>query len=362
MRQSLRYIILGVILLIVIVSVIGGLKYRRYLSYIWYYVSPAESYIQSDTLLNVDTDTLRRIDAGYGDWLVHPCVRYIPEGLGGHQWWLAVTPYPEGNSRYENPVLYYGDGEGDIVPKNWKYAGMIQEMPKSGYNADPNLYYDSESHLLYIIWKECNTPNTKQNCQNNAIMFRTFDGEKFGEIKKLFDNTNDGKVRVTAPTLIKIRDSVYCFATDFEHERQPGTLTPRGKSGIAVWHNGSLSLDTINFSYVMSKMPRYKEGFDFWHTEFIYDETDKAYYSVVTNENAFDILLGVSKNGFDYTYIDKPLISFTDKRHQRNLYKASLVSIKDKLYVFYPKRSKESRTVHLYYSSVDKSVIDSCLN
>lgn len=355
MRISLKKFIIGGAIIVALISIVAVWNYRNYLGYIWYFVSPAESYIQSDTLMNVDTDTLRRIDAGYGDWLVHPCVRYIPEGLGGHQWWLAVTPYPEGNNKYENPVLYYGDENGMRPPKNWIYAGMVQEMPSRGYNADPNLHYDRDSKLLYIIWKECNTPNTNEESQFNAIMYRTFDGERFGEIRKLFDNTDDGSVRITAPSLIKVRDNIYCFATDFEHERTTGTLTPRGHCGIAVWENQSLSLDSISFRYIASMKPKYKEGFDYWHTEFIFDSNDNLYYSVVTNQNAFDVLLGISEDGFDYTYIDKPLISFTDKRHSRNLYKASLVSMKDKLYVFYPKRSKDNRSVHIYYATINKS-------
>ncbi len=27
----------------------------------------------------------------HGD-IVHPCIRYIPEGFEGHQWWMVYTP------------------------------------------------------------------------------------------------------------------------------------------------------------------------------------------------------------------------------------------------------------------------------
>lgn len=56
--------------------------YDRYIKYAVYYVSPIESYISSDEILLVDVDTLNKIDSGYGDWLIHPCVRYIPNGIG----------------------------------------------------------------------------------------------------------------------------------------------------------------------------------------------------------------------------------------------------------------------------------------
>ena len=69
--------------------------------------------------LNVDVKRLNEIDNKYGDWLIHPCVRYIPEGLGGHKWWMVVTPYPNYNSKYENPILYYGDSNDTTPPLNW---------------------------------------------------------------------------------------------------------------------------------------------------------------------------------------------------------------------------------------------------
>lgn len=49
--------------------------------------------------LNVDPLELNKINVQYGDWFVHPCVRFIPEGFAEHKWWMAVTPYPNYNSK-----------------------------------------------------------------------------------------------------------------------------------------------------------------------------------------------------------------------------------------------------------------------
>ena len=86
MRSSKKHwIIIAFIAIVMLPIVLMCFKYKRYLKYAYYYVSPINSLIKSDTLLLIDTDTLRRIDPEYGDWLVHPCVRYIPDGLGGHR-------------------------------------------------------------------------------------------------------------------------------------------------------------------------------------------------------------------------------------------------------------------------------------
>lgn len=57
--------------------------YYRFLKFAVYYVFPTESYISIDEILSIDVNTLNKIDRGYDDWLIHPCVRYIPNGMGG---------------------------------------------------------------------------------------------------------------------------------------------------------------------------------------------------------------------------------------------------------------------------------------
>ena len=39
--------------------------------------------------------------------VVHPDVLYVPDGFGPEKWpyWMAMTPYPNGNDAYENPSI-----------------------------------------------------------------------------------------------------------------------------------------------------------------------------------------------------------------------------------------------------------------
>ena len=236
-------------------------------------------------------------------------------------------------------------------------------MPKHGYNADPFMYYSGKEKLLYIVWKECKTSNTLKKAYYNALMYRTFDGKKWGPIKKLLDNSSPREAKITAPSLLCIEDSLYVFATDFEYERDPRKVLAHGRSGIAVWKSVNNLLDDPIFKYQKRIDQDYPQSFDYWHTEFIYDPYEKLYYSTVTNENGFDLLFGVSKDGFKFKYSTTPLISFKDKSHSRNLYKASLVATKDSIYFFYPKREHDRRAVHIYYSSLNKrELLDTMIN
>ena len=351
--KKFKVIILSIIVLGI---AIVGYKYHRYAHHIYYFLFPIESYISDDVELKINTDTLNSIDSGYGDWLIHPCVRYIPEGLGGHQWWMALTPYPEGNSKYEQPILYYGDENTSTPPKKWNFFGIVQSMHKNkGYNADPNLYYDNESKELYIVWKEAYTENTLGGAKFNALMYRTFDGFSFGEIKKLADNCSPDIEYITCPTLMKVQDSLVCFATEFEFKRDPSQKLQHGKSHIALWKPSVVDKDSLGFEYASCLKQEYPENFDYWHTEFVFDSSSNKYLSVATDESGFNLLAGISFDGYHYTYSDKPLKSFHDSNHERNLYKASIVPMKDSIYIFVPKRLKGERRVHIYCASFNRT-------
>lgn len=270
---------------------------------------------------------------------------------------MAVTPYPEGNSKYEQPILYYGCENSVEPPKRWNYFGMIQGMPQEGYNADPNIFFDNDNNKLILLWKETRTINTKKMYKNNAVMYRTFDGYTMGRIEKLFDNCDKDIVKLTCPTLIRIKDSIYCFATEFEHDRISGVEQPFGQNNLAVWKNGFLTMDSVMFAYSRVAKQIYNDSFNYWHTDFTYDSQNGLYYSVVTDEDGFNLYFGVSENGFNYRYLKKPLISFGDKNHCRNIYKASLVLAEGKLFVFYPKRSKTNRSVHIYKAELNKEIL-----
>jgi hypothetical protein len=51
------------------------------------------------TMLNIET-----YDGS--DESVHPSVVYVPGGLGGYNWWMIVTPYPNSNDQVENPSVF----------------------------------------------------------------------------------------------------------------------------------------------------------------------------------------------------------------------------------------------------------------
>jgi hypothetical protein len=82
---------------------------------------------------------------------VHPDIaEAVPDGTSA---WLMLTPYPGGNSSFENPSIFKGNG--DAV--NWtEPAGVTNPVatpPVAGYLSDPDLVYDSESRKFSLYYR-----------------------------------------------------------------------------------------------------------------------------------------------------------------------------------------------------------------
>lgn len=298
--------------------------------------------------LNVDVKRLNEIDNKYGDWLIHPCVRYIPEGLGGHKWWMVVTPYPNYNSKYENPILYYGDSNDTTPPLNWNLVGIVQGTYDKGYNADCNLHYDGKK--LWIFWKESDTANTTPESGYKNMMGRSYDGKAFGPVKNFCDNPDNKSMYLAAPVVYNIHGKIKCLGVYSPNmgDNIPGVdKKPRSIAVFGI--DGNLSDYRFEFESIVPQ--KYRIGFDFWHID-IFDYKGK-YYSLVTPESGTEILLGESENGISYNYFDKPLLHSNGIKRVPYMYKASGVVIDGIFHLFYPSKLKDKKKVHIFCSSIE---------
>ncbi|GEM_PF-889112 len=297
--------------------------------------------------LNVDNIALNKINTGYGDWFVHPCVRYIEEGFAGHKWWMVVTPYPYGNSKYENPVLYYGNGNSSDVPDNWTMVGIVQDThPEGGYNADGNLYFDGER--LWIIWKENDTNNTCLESGNRTIMGCYYDGKSFSKPQVFVHNPNDKSMYIAAPVLCKIDGELKMLGvySPVIGDNCKGALKkPRE---IAVFRLDENNFNNLPLKFEKIAKQEYRAGFDFWHIDCF--EAQNKHYCLVTPERGQEILMGESVDGLSYKFFDIPLLHENGRQRIPYMYKPSGVVIGDKFHLFYPSRINKDQ-VHIFCTS-----------
>jgi hypothetical protein len=84
--------------------------------------------------------------------VVHPSAVAFPSAWHGQRFWLALTPYPNSDSRVENPSLF-NSGTGD----EWGIpAGVTNPVARTnrGYLSDPDLSYDPAADELRLYYRE----------------------------------------------------------------------------------------------------------------------------------------------------------------------------------------------------------------
>lgn len=303
--------------------------------------------------LNVDTESLRRINPQYGDWIIHPCVRYIPEGFAGHRWWMVVTPYPQYKCELENPVLYYGQGNTEEPPTEWTFVRIIQDTHPKGYNADGNLYFDGKK--LWIFWKESDTQNTRPECGYKNMMGVSYDGINFSKPRVFCNNPDDKSMYLAAPVVMNIQQGkskdIKCIGVFSpvinDNAKGKEFMHPRS---LAVFGLNNNDLENGQFHFERIAKQTYFEGCDFWHVDMF--EYNGKYYCLETPQNGAFILLGESTDGMSYRFFKMPLQHQNSYHPTPYLYKASGVVIGGFFHLFYPTKMKDKKRVHLFCSTI----------
>lgn len=111
-----------------------------------------------NALNHIDTPTYDQSNQA-----VHPSVidfktEYGLEAWGEFRYWMALTPYPNFNSIFENPsILVSKDGLNWINPPGIKnpLASKPLGSLRNHYNSDPDLVYDPDQNTLILYWREC---------------------------------------------------------------------------------------------------------------------------------------------------------------------------------------------------------------
>jgi len=85
--------------------------------------------------------------------LVHPDAAVFPDQWQGKRYWIAGTPYPSGNPKFENPSIYQGRFSREMhVPIG--VTNPLVGAPSSGYMSDPDLLHDPDTGELRMYYRE----------------------------------------------------------------------------------------------------------------------------------------------------------------------------------------------------------------
>lgn len=205
--------------------------------------------------------------AKYGQSQTHPSIVYIPEGLGGHKWWLAATPYPNSTGIFENPCIYYGDedenGNPPLIfhPINGTASGeytmttnpIVRVSKVTDTNSDPDIFYNPTTKKLGLI-SRLNTNSAAYYYQESIdgqswthrpdeenYIIKTGDGMDTGLVSPsviVKDNINTMYALAGAFQLSSNNRGMYMYRGAFEKNMPNiGKASILGKMDIQPWHS-----------------------------------------------------------------------------------------------------------------------------
>lgn len=142
--------------------------------------------------------TIPTHDSPNGGQVVHPSVLYFPEKWNGFHYWMAITPYPEGNDDFEDPnILASNDASVWVVP-----AGLTNPLDDASgqpaYNSDTNLALGPDD-MLYCFWRFYD--QNAAGAQERIYMRKTADGVNWTP-KQLVHSMDQADMRLVAPAFI----------------------------------------------------------------------------------------------------------------------------------------------------------------
>lgn len=310
-------------------------------------------------------------DVNHGD-VVHPCVRYIPQGYLGHKWWMVYTPYYKSNDKTENPILCYADEENDMPPTYWHVHCQVQGQPQKGYNSDPVLLY--AKNQLYVFWRE----NLTVRCSEKGFARATFGTiVKENGISVVFGpvvGTDDAEVDPeTSPAFIEEENGTFrCLATHITFhnkiiKKMPsflqrifnpvalvldllGVWSQQKAHGMAQW-----VCDKVDGTYKYERTIRFENKnvlYRPWHIDFF--EWEKKLYAIVqSNQCNADICLAVSEDRVHFRFFNKPLMT-NETCGKVGIYKPTGGVVNGKFYLYYTAQEKENRALNkLYLTTID---------
>jgi hypothetical protein len=94
---------------------------------------------------------------GLGE-VVHPDVVRVPRGWAAARRFLAITPYPDGDTKHELPSVY---ASGD--PMQWDAPEGLENpviRPKRGYLSDPDILFEPQKNELWMYFRHVRRRNS----------------------------------------------------------------------------------------------------------------------------------------------------------------------------------------------------------
>lgn len=255
----------------------------------------------------------------------HPDVYYNPNGWNGYKYWMAFTPYPNGNDAFENPsIVVSNDGVTWSVPPG--VTNPLVPQPTGigfNYNADTDIM-EGEDGKLYIFYIDGTT---------DVWVISSSDGVTWSTPVKIIDMSAQ---TILSPSVILDNGVYKMYYVDLVES--PNLIKYR----TATSPTGTWSAP-VNCSF--SPIP---SGKDLWHMNI--DKIGTQYHAIITTSNSGTyngnlLHLAVSDDGVNFAMKSTPVLGLGTGWDNARIYRSSLVYVD----------AGDESYYNLYYGAVNAS-------
>lgn len=233
---------------------------------------------------------------------------------------IAITPFPYGNDKFENPSIYYSENGSERYYSIDKQPVVYPKAhDKLIYLSDPDLHVKNDN--LVMIYRECEYANENKYFAN-IYETRTNDLVNWTTPVLLF-SSKDGAM---SPHCINIQDQEYLYYVLFENASTK--LFRRDSKGVEQ-------------SICVNNMP---SGYMLWHIDmFYYKYNLYGLFTLSTDHYGSDSVLFLAHTidlGKTWDIKDKIVV---DKKHNlvTKTYKATVLNVDDSLDIYISIRRKD---------------------
>jgi hypothetical protein len=234
---------------------------------------------------------------------VHPDVIYFPKGWHKHKYWMAVTPYPNGNDSRENPsMLVSEDGQTWSPPDGLE--NPIVSAPSCDHNSDPDLVYNPGNDKLYLYYTRQARANRCAGQNTNDILLLTSgDGVNWSAPQSVMQWNLDSYPLYLSPAVVLVDGTFHMWTAG-----GGGVLHTTSKDGI-TWS----PVEKVD----LAAAP--------WHLDVLH--VDKQYLmDYVDSPNASArLMLATSSDGLRWTTYPDPLLSPSTGWDNERIYRSTLL-------------------------------------
>lgn len=264
---------------------------------------------------------------------IHPKVLYFESGWNGYKYWMAYTPYPQGQTDHENPCIAASNDMINWVEPQAGINPLDPTPPNNGYNSDTDLVYRPDLDRLEVWWREVSGDDTYK------INRRTSTDGKSWDSKETVLTANGNEEDILSPA-VHYENGVY--KVYFVGRSQTGVQYAEYNDGAKQWSQREL----INIEW---------GALTPWHIDAV--PTDLGVemaiqaYEPGKNNNTSN-LYHVVKNGNQLT---KPKLIIKPSKNpsamdNSGIYRSTFIKISGFYYLFYSFVNKDlSRGIGLSY-------------